>query len=149
MVRQKLVAPIKANEERIAASKQSATQDLVDYARMHWAFVRSSEFGPVFRLIVGEIQNVPDLAEFYGREVVSRGHRLLTAIIQRGIDSGEFRTADAKVAARMIFALVVMHGHWCAHRTCFTWVEGKTDDQVIDEVLQFYLNAIHSSLRNV
>src|ERR1043165_8587153 len=92
VVRQKLVAPIKANEERIAASKQSATQDLVDYARMHWAFVRSSEFGPVFRLIVGEIQNVPDLAEFYGREVVSRGHRLLTAIIQRGIDSGEFRT---------------------------------------------------------
>ena len=37
----------------------------------------------------------------------------------------------------------VIHGLWCTHRECFASVAKKTDDQVLDELMQFYLYAIH------
>jgi hypothetical protein len=110
--------------------------------RAYWTFIRSSEFAPIFRLIHAEIHNFPDLARFYAEEVVARGHRLVADIIQRGIDSGEFRSVDPAVAARMLTAPFVMHGLWCTHRECFSSVAKKTDDEVLDELMQFYLYAI-------
>jgi len=35
-----------------------------------------------------------------------------------------------------------MHGLWCTHRECFASVAKKTDEQVLDELMQFYLYAI-------
>ena len=69
----------------------------------------------------------------------------MAAIIARGIETGEFRDIDPTVAARMLAATFVMHGLWCTHRECFASVANKTDDQVLDELMQFYLHAIRSS----
>ena len=102
-------------------------------------------FAPLFRLIHAEIQNFPDLARFYGEEVVARGQRLLAGIISKGIESGEFRDVDPTVIARMLAGGFLMHGMWCSHRDCFTSVAKKTDDQVLDELIEFYLHAIKKS----
>ena len=45
-------------------------EELKRYLRAHWDFVRSPEFQTIFKLVTGELHNFPDLAEFYGREVV-------------------------------------------------------------------------------
>jgi hypothetical protein len=42
----------------------------------------------------------------------------------------------------MLSAPFVMHGLWCTHRECFTSVAKRTDDQVLEELMQFYLYAI-------
>jgi hypothetical protein len=110
--------------------------------RRYWTFIRSAQFAPLFRLIHAEIHNFPDLARFYAEEVVMRGHRLIAGIIARGIETGEFRLVDPYVAARMLTAPFVMHGLWCTHRECFASVAKKTDEQVLDELMQFYLHAI-------
>ncbi len=144
MVRQTVVTQLEAGERQFGESNRSSTDALKDFMRSYWKFIRSPDFAPLFRLIHAEIHNFPDLARFYAQEVVARGHRLIATIITRGVESGEFREIDPYVAARMLTAPFVMHALWCTHRECFSSVAKKTDDQVLDELMQFYLHAIQS-----
>lgn len=149
VVRHTVISKLEENETRFGAMTGSATEVLTEFMRQYWAFIRSSDFSPLFRLIHAEIHNFPDLARFYGEEVVSRGQRLIAGIIGRGIDTGEFRQIDPLVAARMLSAPFVMHGLWCRHRECFASVAKKTDEQVLDELMQFYLYAIQPCASHV
>jgi len=142
MVRHTVVSKLEESERIFETMNASVTETLIAFMRRYWTFIRSSEFAPLFRLIHAEIHNFPDLARFYAEEVVMRGHRLIAGIISRGIESGEFRAVDPFVAARMLTAPFVMHGLWCTHRECFASVAKKTDEQVLDELMQFYLYAI-------
>jgi AcrR family transcriptional regulator len=144
MVRQVIVSQIEDREREIGTTTGSATDALIQFMHQYWAFIRSEQFAPLFRLIHAEIRNFPDLATFYADEVISRGHRLIGSLIQRGIDAGEFRPVDPAVAARMLMAPLVMHGVWCGHRECFSPVAKKSDAQVLDEIIDFYLNAIRA-----
>ena len=142
VVRYTIVSQIEEGERLYNARTTSATETLTQFMRQYWEFVRSPEFAPIFRLIHAEVHNFPDLARFYGQEVVARGQRLISGIIARGVARGEFRPVDPDVAARMLSAPFVMHGLWCTHRECFASVAGKTDDEVLDELIQFYFYAI-------
>jgi hypothetical protein len=42
----------------------------------------------------------------------------------------------------MLAAPFVIHGLWCTHRDCFSSVATKSDDEVLDELVDFYLHAI-------
>jgi hypothetical protein len=141
MVRDIVVAQLE-DAERAASEITTATEKLVDFLRRYWDRIRGPQFGPLFRLVHAEIHNFPDLARFYGEEVVSRHKRLIAGIIQGGIESGEFRPIDPLVAARMLSAPFVMHGLWCQHREAFSDLGDKTDDQILDDMIQFCLYAI-------
>src|SRR3954468_6756278 len=142
MVRDTVVSQLELGEEAVHSMTGSATDPLIRLMRQKWTFIRSSQFAPLFRLIHAEIHNFPDLARFYAEEVVTRGQRLIAGIISRGIETGEFRAVDPFVAARMLTAPFVMHGLWCTHRECFASVAKKTDEQVLEELMHFYLYAI-------
>ncbi|HET7372237.1 MAG TPA: TetR/AcrR family transcriptional regulator [Gemmatimonadaceae bacterium] len=142
MVRQMVVSQIEQGEQELNAMNESATDLLTQFLRSYWRFIRSPQFAPLFRLIHAEIHSFPDLARFYAEEVIARVHRLIAAIITRGIESGEFRQLDPKVVARMVPAPFIMHGLWCTHRECFTSVARGSDEQVLEELMQFTLNAI-------
>ena len=142
VVRHTVVTELEAAERVVDEKRESATETLTNYMREYWRFIRSSQFAPLFRLIHAEIHNFPDLARFYAEEVVARGHRLISLIITRGIETGEFRSVDPSMAARMLTAPFVMHGLWCSHRECFASVAGQTDDQVLAQLIDFYLYAI-------
>jgi len=142
MVRHTVVSQLEEGERRFGSASGTATDALTSFMRDYWTFIRSEQFAPIFRLIHAEIHNFPDLAEFYAEEVVTRGHRLIASIISRGIETGEFRSLDPFVAARMLTAPFVIHGLWCRHREFFASVSKKTDDQVLEELMQFYLYAI-------
>ncbi len=148
MVRQTVVTQLDASERQLDESTTTATEALTDFMRGYWAFIRSHDFAPIFRLIHAEIRNFPDLARFYAEEVVARVHRLIATIITRGMESGEFRQIDPLVAARMLTAPFVIHGLWCTHRECFAAIAKKTDDQILDEMMQFYLYAIRPCAAN-
>ena len=144
MVRQMVVSQIEQGEQELSAMNESATDVLTQFLRSYWRFIRSPQFAPLFRLIHAEIHSFPDLARFYAEEVIARVHRLIAAIITRGIDTGEFRQLDARVVARMVTGPFVMHGLWCTHRECFASVAKKTDAQILDELMQFYFHAIQA-----
>ena len=148
VVRQTVVAQLEEAERDFGASTGSATEALTAVMRGYWSFVRSSAFAPLIRLIHAEIHNFPDLAQFYEHEVVTRKQRLFAAVIRRGVETGEFREVDPMLAARMLSAPMVMHALWCNHRDCFTSVARKSDKQVLNEIMDFYLRAIRAENGN-
>ena len=144
MVRHSVVSHIEEREQEVSAAAGTASDVLTQHLRSYWKFIRSEPFAPLFRLIHAEIHNFPDLARFYADEVVARSHRLMSTLIARGIESGEFRPIDPFVAARMLAAPFVMHGVWCTHREFFASVAAKSDEEVLEELIDFCLHALKS-----
>lgn len=142
VIRGTIVSAIESGERAVEAFEGSATESYVAHMQRYWSFIRSPKFAPIFRLVHAELSQYPDLARFYADEVVNRGHRLIASIVKRGIDQGEFREVDPMVAARMLSAPFVMHGIWRRHADAFTWMSKKSDDEVLEDLIDFNLAAI-------
>src|SRR4051812_16515121 len=97
VIRYTVIEKIEEREQLVMTAPGTATEVLEQYLRTYWTFIRSEQFGPLFRLVHAEIHNFPDLAQFYATEVVARGHRLIAGLLSRGIESGEFRGLDPNV----------------------------------------------------
>ena len=145
VIRQTAVAAIESGEKTLGQG--TPTQQLCAAMRGYWKFVRSPEFGTIHRLVLGELHQFPDLAQFYADEVVARGLRLLGGIIRRGVESGDFRDIDPATAARMLVALTVMNGIWSDQRTGVPLLCHKKDEEVFQELATFYLHSVASSER--
>lgn len=78
-----------------------------------WQSVIDSPTSGVFKLIITEVRNFPDIADFYHREVIEPGERLIGSIVQRGIDSGEFERLDV---AAVVHSLVLPMVMVCLHK---------------------------------
>lgn len=143
MVRKSMVAALDRNEAIIAShADESATAQLTAVFQSWWKFVRSDRFAVVQRLVIGELHNFPDLMQFYSDEVIMRGKRVISSVIARGIERGEFRQIDPNVAARMLSALGVSHSIWCSRRSCFPSLLTVTDEELGAQFFDFYLHAL-------
>ncbi|MGI8510938.1 MAG: TetR/AcrR family transcriptional regulator [Gemmatimonadaceae bacterium] len=142
MVRSTVVEAIVAGE-RIPATDTARAQ-LTTFMRDYWGFVRSPAFAVIYRVVVSELHQFPDLVEFYVTEVMLRAQQLLARIIGRGIASGEFRSVDPMVAARMLTSLFSTNAMWCSKRNFFPHMQDRSDEQVFAELADFYLSALRA-----
>lgn len=78
-----------------------------------WLEVFDSPTSGVFKLIITEVRNFPDLAEFYNREVIQPAESLIARIVQRGIDGGEFDPLDVPCVVHSLTLPMVM---LCLHK---------------------------------
>jgi AcrR family transcriptional regulator len=78
-----------------------------------WTDVLDSPASGVFKLIITEARNFPEIADFYYREVVEPGEQVIGQLLQRGIDAGEFRAIDVPAAVHSIVLPMVM---LCLHK---------------------------------
>ena len=140
MVRQKVIEEIEAAEQRLTDG--TATEQLRRFMLGYWTFLRSPAFATIYRLVHGELHHFPDLAKFYSREVIERGIKLVGEIIRRGTRNGEFRDIDPTVAARMLGSIMLSHAVWCSRRSFFLHVAEETDEQCVDNIIDFYLHAL-------
>lgn len=144
MIRQTMSAGLVDTQARIMAGIGSPTEQLRAYVHSMWEYLRSPVFERVYRLMMGEIHNFPSLLQFFIAEVSQRSLAFAAGIVRRGIETGEFRPQDPDVAARMLHALTVKHGIWCAHREQIPFLAHHTDEQVLAQLLDFYLHAIQA-----
>lgn len=143
-----VVRAVVVDRLRQAAAKAGAgdpVEELKEYLRAHWDFVRSPRFQTIFKLVTGELHNFPDLAEFYGREVITPGQQLLAGMIRRGIDRGDFRAVDPVSAARFMASTAMTHSTWCARRHAFKLLTDVTDEQVFEQLSDFFFHAIRAT----
>jgi AcrR family transcriptional regulator len=140
VIRQTVIATIERGERLLSSG--TPTEQLVAAMRGYWSFLRSPAFGTLFRLVIGELQNFPDLARFYADEVIARGLRFITTVLEHGMDAGEFRRMDPAVAARMLISMFMTHAMWCSNKRLFAHVGCEADDEVYTQLEQFYLHAI-------
>lgn len=142
MIRQLVGDTIVQAEERAVADNASAIDQLADYAHSVWQHVRSPMFEKLHRLALGELRNFPALLEFFQREVPGRNVQAIAGIVRHGIATGEFREMDETESARMLQALIISHGIWCAQRERNALVAHLTDEEVLAQLLDFFLGAM-------
>lgn len=142
MVRSTIVEAIVAGEG--IPSVGSAREQLLTFMANYWDFVRTPAFSVIYRVVVSELHDFPDLVEFYSAEVIVRGQRLIAGIITRGVSNGEFRSLDPTVSARMLISLFSTSAMWCCKRKFFPHLRDKTDEQIYDEIVDFYLSALRA-----
>src|SRR4051794_26536883 len=56
-----------------------------------WQRIGATRASGITKLMMSEARNFPELATFYQQEVIRPGTQLIRRILQRGVDSGEFR----------------------------------------------------------
>ncbi len=78
-----------------------------------WQQTYASPASGTFKLIIAEVRNFPEIAEFYVREVIEPGHQLVGTILRRGIESGEFRAVDVQSTVHSLLLPMVM---LCTHK---------------------------------
>ncbi|MEO7042836.1 MAG: TetR/AcrR family transcriptional regulator [Gemmatimonadaceae bacterium] len=142
MVRSTIVEAIVAGEGIPKLS--SAREQLLTFMQNYWNFVRTPSFSVIYRVVVSELHHFPDLVEFYSAEVILRGQKLIAGIISRGIETGEFRSTDPIVAGRMLISLFTTSAMWCCKRQFFPSLQARSDEQVYDELVDFYLSALRA-----
>jgi AcrR family transcriptional regulator len=127
------------------AGEGDPVDELKRYLRTYWNFVRSTEFQTIFKLVTSELHNFPDLAEFYGREVVKPATELAAGMIRRGIERGDFRRVDPVIAARFMSSTTITHSTWCARRNAFKLLTDLTDEQVFEGISDLFFHAIRAT----
>lgn len=83
------------------------TSDLLhNLAHTWWARVGNSKASGIFKLVISEVGNMPELAQFYVDEVITPTHQLLGRAIERGMAQGEFRRVDVVAVVHALMATV-------------------------------------------
>lgn len=142
MVRSTIVEAIVAGEG--IPNNGSVRDQLTTFMEQYWDFVRTPAFSVIYRVVVSELHHFPDLVEFYSAEVIARAQRLIAGILSRGVTTGEFRAVDPTVAARMLISLFSTSAMWCCRRKFFPHLRDRTDEQIYNELVDFYLSALRA-----
>lgn len=104
VVRSNLAALIAEGQDLAAAYQGSTAELLRVLMRTWWQRVGHTPAGSITKIVIAEVRNFPDLAQFYVDEVVLPAHRLLASTLQRGIERGEFRPVPVEAAVTALVA---------------------------------------------
>ena len=141
MVHATIVSALVEAEASLAGlASETAEAQLRRLGQGWWTFLRTERVQVLQRLVALELGQFPDLMQFYADEVIARGRRLVSGIIALGVERGAFRNVDPQLAARMFSSIWMSHSTWCARREFFKTL--GSDEQVLDEMLEFYLYAL-------
>jgi AcrR family transcriptional regulator len=147
MIYTTMVSRLEQAEAQVAAdTSTTVVEQLRAFVASWWEYLCSDRFQTVYPLLIGELRRFPDLAEFYGREVVLRSRSLVTGIIERGIARGEFRLHEAEVSSRILASILVSHSLWVG-RDVFQKLANRTPEVVRDEIMDFFLASIVAPAR--
>ena len=70
------------------------------------------DFTQASRSAIAESGNFPQIAKFYADEVVARGVRLFSRVMERGVVDGEFRAGPARPLIPVFFGPLMMMLLW-------------------------------------
>ncbi len=141
LIRQTIV-PVIAQGEELARSFTGSARDLFErLVREYWRLVGETSLVGIPKLMMAEANNFPELARFYYEEVVTRGHRLMAGVLERGIKAGEFRPVNVAVATKLAMA-PVMHAVIARKAFSACMPEGFDVTKYLDTHIDLYLHGI-------
>src|SRR6266705_2530297 len=125
------IVPVIAKGEAFAQSFTGSARELVEQlVREYWRLVGETA-----------VAAVPELTRFYYEEVVTRGHRLMAGVIERGIKNGEFRPVNVMVAAKLAMS-PLMHAVVARHAFGSCMPEAFDVKKYLDTHIDLYLHGI-------
>ena len=91
----------------------TSVRDMIEgFANVFIREVATTRRGDIIRLIVAEGPRFPDIADFYYREVVSRGLAGMRALIELGVNSGEIRQKNLARFPQILVAPAIVAVIW-------------------------------------
>ena len=114
VIRHNVVNQIAEGMEIVRAFEGTSSELLAYVLRLWWERVGETRASGILKLMMSEVRNFPEIAQFWVAEVTSPADRMIAEIVQRGIDSGEFRPVDVENAVHALVApllFLVMNKH--------------------------------------
>jgi AcrR family transcriptional regulator len=142
MIRQTIVAQIELIEQELAGHTGTITEQIDTYIRAWWQFNLNPRTQTISRLLVGELHRFPELNQFYADDVVVRKVKILSSLIARGVESGQFRPVDPESTARLLGATMFSYGTWCGMRALIPALQRFTNDEILEQIRDFFFHAV-------
>ena len=114
VVRQNLSSLIAEGEEAAGSFEGSSSELLSFLLHTWWERVGNTPAAGIHKIVLAEVRNFPELAQFYTDEVIIPADRLFSRCVQRGIDRGEFRPMPPHEVAHALMAPIIfmaIHRH--------------------------------------
>lgn len=112
VVRQSIVPMIGDAEASVAEFEGHSAELLRQVILGWWHRVGATKASGISKLILAEADNFPELATFYRQEVMTRGMRMISSMLERGVRRGEFRAIDIPQTAQVLIAPMLMMSTW-------------------------------------
>ncbi|HET9948878.1 MAG TPA: TetR-like C-terminal domain-containing protein [Longimicrobiales bacterium] len=125
-----------------AAAEGDPEERLRRFIAAYWRHLRRPAFGAMYRLLLTELPQSPELARFYATEVSGKVIQLCSAIVREGVDRKRFRAVEPETASRMIVALLIQHAIWTSRPELFPHVAGADTDDILSQITDFALHAL-------
>lgn len=124
-------------------SFEGSTTDMLKFAMFAWwERVGNTKASGISKLVISEASNFPTLANFYQETVINPGRRLIQAILQRGVDRGEFRALNMDYAIYSVIAPLLFLTLW-KHSLGICSVDAALDPKsYIDSQADIIVNGI-------
>jgi AcrR family transcriptional regulator len=92
---------------------EGTSAEMLRYALVSWwERIGKTRASGITKLVMSEAQNFPEIAEFYQEEVIKPGNAMIRGILERGVQSGEFRELDLEQAVHIIVAPMIFLMMW-------------------------------------
>jgi TetR/AcrR family transcriptional regulator len=114
VMRCNLIDPITQSAEDIAQFQGSTAALLEQVLFTWWERLGETRASGIFKVLVAEVRNFPDIAQFYFDEMATPSKHLLGEVIQRGVDTGEFRAVNVPAVVNALvgpMVFLVLHRH--------------------------------------
>jgi AcrR family transcriptional regulator len=131
---------IETGVQEAAAAEGPTAQVMETLLVTWWTRVYEGPASGVFKLVITEVRNFPEIGEFWIERVVAPGLAIVSGLLRRGVERGEFAVDDIESAAHSILMPLIL---LCVHKHSFMAC-GIGKDMEIDPV-QF----MHAHLRLV
>jgi AcrR family transcriptional regulator len=112
VVRESIV-PFLGEAELSVAGFEGHSADLLRKVMLGWWHsIGQSKVSGISKLMTAEAGNFPELAKFYQEEVVTRGTRMISSMLERGVSRGEFRNINIPQLTQVLIAPMMMLTTW-------------------------------------
>ena len=92
---------------------EGTSSEMLRYAMTSWwERIGKTRASGITKLVMSEAQNFPEIAAFYQEEVIKPGNAMIHSILERGVQSGEFRGMDLEQAVHIIVAPMIFLMMW-------------------------------------
>jgi len=119
VVRHNVVSLIAEGRELVDHYQGSSGELLVCLMQTWWERVGNTRAAGIHKIVLSEVRNFPELAQFYNDEVIVPADQLFCSAVQRGISRGEFRPMPLhEVAHALIAPLIFMALHRHSFGAC-------------------------------
>ncbi len=135
------VAPVFDHVEALVDAFPGSCEELLKAVfRRIYEQMFETDLNVLMRIIISEGGRHPKIAEYYYTQSISKGRALLTKIIARGVERGEFRAGPASDLPMIVLAPAIMAMVW-------TMTFDRFDPVAAERFMAAHIDLVFNGLR--